>query len=159
MARSRSKANAAADAALARAPITDRVNVEPPILHGMTASEAKVIAIAAFIIFLLLGGLLSAVTGHWQIVLLVAMFGPMGTLWYGSKYLARIKRGRPDGYYTQAIHLWFARRGLTQPKFTLHDGWWSLGRMLDLSLASPLDPPLERFTPPEGTPDEQLPTA
>lgn len=160
MARSRRSVDAAAEAALARAPITDRVNVEPPILHGMTATEAKVIASVAFILFLLIGGTLSATTGRWQIVLLTAMFGPMIALWYVSKYLARIKRGRPDGYYTQAIHLWMVRHGLSQPKFTMYSGWWSLGRTLGVSLASPLDPPPEQFPEqpqpeqPEGANDE-----
>lgn len=127
-----------------RAPVTDRVNVEPAILHGMTVTEAKVIGAVSLAIFLLAGGIVSAATGRWQAVMLMAVFGPALTLWFASQYLARIKRGRPDAYYTQAIHLWLVGRGLATPRFITHHGWWSLGRTLDLSLASPLDPPPEK---------------
>ena len=57
------------------------------------------------------------------------------------------KRGRPDAYYTQAIHLWLAQRSLAKPRFITYHGWWSLGRSFDLSLASPLEPPQESTKP------------
>lgn len=145
MSRARAQANADAEAARQRAPITDRVNVEPPILNGMTVSEAQVIGAASLVVFLLVGGLLFAVTLRWQSLLLLGIFGPVATLWFASLYLARIKRGRPDAYYRQRIHFWLAARGLAKPKYITHDGWWSLGRTLDLSLASPLEPPRETF--------------
>lgn len=132
-----------AQAARLRAPITDRVNAEPAILHGMTATEAKAIALISMLVFLLAGGIVFAATRLWQTLLLLAIFGPAATLWFGSQYLARIKRGRPDGYYSQAIHLWMAARGLVRPRFIAHDGVWSLGRPLDLALSAPLDPPPE----------------
>lgn len=147
MSRARAQANADAEAARQRAPITDRVNVEPPILNGMTVSEAQVIGAASLVVFLLVGGLLFAVTLRWQFVLLLGIFGPIATLWFASLYLARIKRGRPDAYYRQRIDFWLAARGLARPKFITHDGWWSLGRTLDLSLASPLEPPTETNSP------------
>ena len=133
------------EAARQRAPITDRVNVEPPILNGMTFSEAQVIGTVALVAFVLIGGLLFAVTGRWQFLLLLAVFGPAVVLWFASLFLARIKRGRPDAYYKQQLHLWLADRGLTKPLTITHDGWWSLGRSLDLNLDSPLDPPRESF--------------
>ena len=84
----------------------------------------------------------------WQFMLVLGTFGPAFVLWFASQYLARIKRGRPDGYYTQAIHLWLAHRGLATPKFLIYHGWWGLGRSLDLSLASAFEPPPEKFSPP-----------
>ena len=146
--RSRAQASAEAEAARLRAPITDRVNVEPAILNGMTVTEAQWIGAVALGIFLLVGGLVFLVTGFWQVWLLLAIFGTALVLWFASVYLARIKRGRPDAYYTQAIHLWLAHRGLTRPKFITYHGWWSLGRTLDFSLDSPFDPPVEKFNKP-----------
>ena len=146
--RSRAQATAEAEAARQRAPITDRVNIEPAILNGMTVTEAQWIAGIAMVVFLLIGGLLYLVTGLWQFVLLLTVFGTALTLWFGSQVLARVKRGRPDAYYTQAIHLWLAHRGLTRPKFITYHGWWSLGRTLDFSLDSPFDPPVEKFNKP-----------
>ena len=118
------------------APITDRVNVEPAILNGMTASEAQVIGLVSLVLCLMLGAFLVAVTGFWQALLLVNLFGPLAVLWFSSKYLAQIKRNRPDGYYSQAMHLWLSARGLTSCKFINHDGYWSLGRTLPFTLAS-----------------------
>ena len=146
--RTRAQATAEAKAARQRAPITDRVNIEPAILNGMTVTEAQWIAGIAMVVFLLIGGLLYLVTGLWQFVLLLTVFGTALTLWFGSQVLARVKRGRPDAYYTQAIHLWLAHRGLTRPKFITYHGWWSLGRTLDFSLDSPFDPPVEKFNKP-----------
>lgn len=145
-------AQAASDAARLRAPITDRVNVEPAILHGMTLTEAQMIGAASLAIFLILGAILFAATGYWQILLMLGIAGPMATLWFGSKYLAKIKRGRPDAYYTQAIHLWLAERGLAKPKFLTHQGFWSLGRTLDVPLSSDFDPPAEAFGSPPRKP-------
>lgn len=135
-------------AAHARAPVTDRVNIEPPILNGMNKGEAAVIAPTALVVFLLIGGFVFALTDIWQVMLILPLFGTMATLWYGSRYLARIKRDRPDGFYNQAIHLWRVEHGLARPKFIRHAGWWALGRTLDFSLASRLDPPKEEFTEP-----------
>ena len=151
--RSRQQANADAEAARQRAPITDRVNVEPAILNGMTLTEAKVIGSVSFVVFMLIGSLLFSVTHYWQFMLVLGTFGPAFVLWFASQYLARIKRGRPDGYYTQAIHLWLAHRGLATPKFLIYHGWWGLGRSLDLSLASAFEPPPEKFStlPPRDT--------
>ena len=141
----RRKADAELEAAHQRAPITDRVNVEPAILHGMTVTEAQIIGAVSLVVFLLVGALIFGLTGLWQVLLALAVFGPALVLWFSSQYLARIKRGRPDGYYTQAIHLWLAQRGLVKPQFLTHHGWWGLGRTLDLSLVSPLNPPPEPF--------------
>ena len=97
---------------------------------------------------MLIGALLFSVTHYWQFMLVLGTFGPAFVLWFASQYLARIKRGRPDGYYTQAIHLWLVQRGLAGAKFIHHQGWWSLGRSLGFSLESPRQPPQEKFPKP-----------
>ena len=146
--RSRAQASAEAEAARQRAPITDRVNVEPAILNGMTVTEAQWIGLLALVVFLLVGFLVFLVTGFWQVWLLLAIFGTALVLWFASVYLARIKRGRPDAYYTQALHLWLVQRGLAGAKFINHHGWWSLGRSMGFSLESPRHPPEEKFLKP-----------
>ncbi|GKS87586.1 TIGR03750 family conjugal transfer protein [Acidovorax sp. SUPP1855] len=120
------------------APVTDRVNVEPAILNGITVTEAKVIGLLALAVFLLIGSIVAAFTGLWQVLGMLALFGPLAVLWFSSTWLARIKRGRPDGYYTQYLHLWAARRGFARCRFIEHEGWWDLGRSFEGSLASPL---------------------
>ena len=71
--RSRQQANADAEAARQRAPITDRVNVEPAILNGMTLTEAKVIGSVSFVVFMLIGALLFSVTHYWQFMLVLGI--------------------------------------------------------------------------------------
>jgi len=132
--------HAAAEQARSRAPVTDRVNVEPSVLRGMTVTEAKVIAAVSLPTCVFLGGLLFILTGAWQLLLLLGIFGPIACLWFGSAYLQDLKRGRPDGYYTQAVHLWMVRRGLVRSRYITHDGQWDLGRSLDFSLEYPLQP-------------------
>jgi len=145
--RTRSQAAADIEAVRHKAPVTDRVNVEPSILNGMNMPEAQVIGAVSLVVFLIIGGLVFSVTRLWQVWLLLSLIGPTLALWFGSLYLARIKRGRPDAYYTQAIHLWLAQRSLVKPRFITYHGWWSLGRSLDLLLASPLEPPQESTKP------------
>lgn len=123
-----------------RAPVTDRVNAEPAILNGMAATEAAWIAAASLVAFAVVGALVFAVTGLWQAVLALPLFGTGASLWFSSLYLQKVKRGRPEGYYTHAIHLWLADRGVFRSKFIRHQGYWSLGRTLDLSMVSSLDP-------------------
>lgn len=123
------------------APLTDRVNAEPAILHGMSVSEAKVIFLVSFAVFSVIAVAVQLVTHIWQLFLGICLFGPLLTLWYGSQYLEVIKRGYPDAYYSQAIHRWLAERGMAEPHFMLYSGQWSLGRRLvGLDLSTPLMP-------------------
>jgi conjugative transfer region protein (TIGR03750 family) len=119
------------------APLTDRVNVEPPILHGMTESEATMIGLASLIAWVAVGAVVAVVVGLWQVILVTAVFGPTLTLWKASSYLAGLKRNRPDGYYWQALSLWLAKHGLAPQRFIRHAGYWSLGRDLPFSLQPP----------------------
>lgn len=129
--------DAAAPARGPSAPLTDRVNVEPPILRGMTESEAAVIGLAALAVWLVVGTVLALVLGLWQVLPAAAVFGPLITLWKASSVLAKLKRNRPDGYYRQALVMDLAARGLAGQRFIRHSGYWSLGRALPFSLQPP----------------------
>ena len=146
--RTRSQAAADVEAVRHKAPVTDRVNVEPSILNGMNMPEAQVIGAVSLVVFLIIGGLVFSATRLWQVWLLLSTFGTAMVLWFASLYLARIKRGRPDAYYSQALHLWLVQRGLAGAKFINHHGWWSLGRSMGFSLESPRLPPEEKFPKP-----------
>jgi conjugative transfer region protein (TIGR03750 family) len=122
-----------------RVPLTDRVNSEPAILHGMTATEATWLGGLSFVFFTVAVGLLIVATGLWQLML-VPLIATIGTLWYGSMYLQVLKRDRPDGYYTHALQLRLARHGLSKARFVRHDGYWGVGRTAALSLTSSLSP-------------------
>lgn len=119
-----------------RIPLTDRVNVEPPILNGMTASEAKAIGLASLALWAGIGVIVAVATGYWQAMLVFGIALPAITVWMTSSRLASFKRNRPDGYYRQALHRWCAQRGLAKPRYLTHSGYWSLGRSFGPLLSS-----------------------
>jgi len=110
------------------APVTDRVNVEPPILNGMAASEAMYIALASGAISLLLAGILQLFTGLGIVLLILVIVLPLLTLWYSSLFLMKVKRNRPDGFYLQKIHLYLVKKMRVTPKFIAHESFWDIGR-------------------------------
>ncbi len=110
------------------APVTERVNVEPPILNGMAATEAMYIALISGVISIALAGVLQVLTG-WGIVLIILVIAlPLFILWYGSLYLMVLKRNRPDGFYVQKIHLYLVGKIQMTSKFIVHKGFWDIGR-------------------------------
>lgn len=110
------------------APVTDRVNVEPPILNGMAASEAMYIALASAAISFLIAGMLQLFTGLGIVLLILVIVLPLITLWYSSLYLMKVKRNRPDGFYVQMIHLYLVEKFNVSSKFIAHKGFWDIGR-------------------------------
>jgi conjugative transfer region protein (TIGR03750 family) len=126
----------------ARVPLTDRVNSEPAILHGMTSTEASWIGGVSFAIYFILTGLVIMATGLWQLML-APLIATIGTLWYGSMALQRVKRDRPDGYYTHLLQRWMSVYGLSKARFLRHAGYWSLSRTSEISLTSSLSPDLD----------------
>jgi conjugative transfer region protein (TIGR03750 family) len=111
-------------------PLADRVNVEPPIINGMSATEASFVFIGSCLIFAVVGVLLWVMTGFWPLSVGSLLIGPATTTWKLSKHLAVLKRNRPDGYHLQLIRKRLARWGLARDPFIRHSGWWSLGRSI-----------------------------
>jgi conjugative transfer region protein (TIGR03750 family) len=111
-------------------PLADRVNVEPPIINGASATEVTFIFGGSVIAFFALGALLWALTGFWVLFAISMLSGPMATTWTISKHLAVLKRNRPDGYHVQLLNMKLASWHLRRSPFVKHAGWWSVGRTL-----------------------------
>lgn len=116
------------------APLTDRVNSEPPIINGMTMTEAAYLGSISLVASFLCGLLCSVLTGYWLCLLILCIVGPLISLWYASLYLQKIKRGQPEGTYIQKMRIWFADMGLIRHCFTQHKGFFSLGCALGFDL-------------------------
>lgn len=114
----------------AAAPLTDRVNSEPPVLRGLSVSEVFVAAVLFFPAWLCIGFAAARLFHHWQILILLGIFGPLLSVWVSAGFLASLKRNRPDHYYWQAWLWWLHRRGLLTAPFISHRGAWDLGRSL-----------------------------
>ena len=112
------------------APLTDRVNSEPPVLRGLSVTEVMIATALFFPAWLVIGSLASHLFHHWQILILLGIFGPLMSVWASAGLLASIKRNRPDHYYWQAWRWWLHHRGLWAVPFISHRGAWDLGRTL-----------------------------
>jgi len=131
-----------------RAPVTDRVNADPPIFHGMTAAEGFKIAVSCLIFYGVISALLAMLTGWLPIIPIVSLAGTGATLWYGSLWLAKIKRGRPEHYYNQAVSIWLAEHGISRKVFLLYTRFWSVGR--DMPFGGFVSPLVVRERPGSG---------
>jgi len=114
----------------AEVPLADKVNVEPPILNGMSASEVAVVFTSSGVFFFALGIVLWVTTGWWPLFVISTVGGPLVLIWVTSKHLEGIKRNRPDGYHIQRLRIALAKRGLGRNPFIRRTGWWSIGRTL-----------------------------
>lgn len=112
------------------APLTDRVNSEPPVLRGLSVSEVMIATALFFPVWLCVGFLAARLFHHWQIFILLGIFGPLFSVWASAGLLASIKRNRPDHYYWHAWLWWLHRHGLWSVPFVSHRGAWDLGRTL-----------------------------
>ncbi len=108
--------------------LADRLNVEPTIFKGCSSSELGVIVVVAAVVWLpvslVLAGLMGAVTMGFGL----AGVGVVGTVIVMASVLQRQKRGRPDGYYQQRVHIWLADFGIRPARFIRRSGAWDIGR-------------------------------
>lgn len=119
------------------APLTDRVNTEPPIINGMSATEGGYVAAVSFAIFLVVGFLLFLATGYWHFIFASSVIGPFAVLWQASLYLQQVKRNKPEGWYVQAARLWLDDHGPGRKRYLRHHGYFELGRRIDFDVVSP----------------------
>lgn len=108
----------------------ERLNAEPAVFRGCTASELVTLVIVAAAIWLpfgLIGGLF---VGELAIGMACGVVALVGTLFVVPTVFQIIKRGRPDGYYQIRLRIWAARGGVpfVQCDYLLRDGMWDTGR-------------------------------
>lgn len=83
-----------------------------------------------FIVSACIGLFIVFMTGKFLFMALLCIAGPLLVLWYGSLYLQKIKRGKPEGCYVQAARIWLANFGFMKSPYLAHDGFFELGRRL-----------------------------
>ena len=115
---------------MAVAPLTDRVNSEPPILKGLSASETIICAAVFFPIWVFIGIVLGLLLRLWQVGLILSVLGPLGSVWVSAGFFAKLKRDRPDHYFVHWFGDWRQRHGLGQSAFVCRLGAWDLGRSM-----------------------------
>lgn len=108
--------------------LAERLNAEPVIFRGCSASELGVIVALATGLWLPLSLLLAWWGGALTMGFGFAGIGVVATVLCIASLFQRFKRHRPDGYYQQWCALWLDQRGLKRAPFIQRSGTWDIGR-------------------------------
>jgi len=108
--------------------LADRLNAEPVIFKGCSASELGMIVGVAALVWLPLSLILAGLAGAVTMGFGLAGIGIVVTVLVTASLFQRLKRNRPDGYYQQRIVLWLDERGLKRGPFVRRSGAWDIGR-------------------------------
>lgn len=108
--------------------LPDRLNREPVVFRGMTTTELFMTFITGFTGGLL-GGIVPAMALHiWALIPTGGLLGSALCVMAGGRYMARLKRGRPDSWLYQSIGAFFARHGFGDPRLVQHSAVWTIRR-------------------------------
>lgn len=116
--------------------LADRLNVEPVIFKGCSASELGVIVGVAAVIWLPLSLLIAGLAGAITMGFGLAGLGIVATVLATATVFQRLKRNRPDGYYQQRLLIWLDEIGLRRAPFVRRSGAWDIGRSRRATLPS-----------------------
>lgn len=108
--------------------LAKRIDEEPVVFRGCTASELAVILGVATAVWLPVSLVFAGTIGYFTVGFGLAVAGIVVTLLLATKYFTSIKRGRPDGYYQHKAILWLDEIGMRRSGFIVRSGLWDLGR-------------------------------
>ncbi|EAN4681537.1 TIGR03750 family conjugal transfer protein [Salmonella enterica] len=104
--------------------LPDRLNREPVVFRGMTTTELF-IALGGGLLSGLVCGIFPAILlGIWALVPTGALVGAALAVLIGGKWLARLKRGRPDTWLYRVMGARLARHGFGDPKLVQKSAVW-----------------------------------
>lgn len=105
-----------------------RLDEEPVVFQGLTASEIIVTVIAAALVWLPLCLIGLGLLGFFVAGFGMSVVGIVGTVMVAPKYVAKLKENRPDGYLQHTAALWLDAKGLRKCRFIVREGQWDIGR-------------------------------
>lgn len=108
--------------------LPDRLNREPVVFRGMTASELFISLAAGFLLGLTGGIPPALLLGVWALIPTGGLAGAALAILVGGRYLARLKRGRPDTWLYCSADAWLARQGFGDPRLVQSNAVWSTRR-------------------------------
>lgn len=104
-------------------PNTQRLNTEPTILLGLTASEVLILALAATAVWIPVALIIAHFVRVWTMAAALSLVGIGASIWTGGLLMRTVKRQRPDGYYQQRVHRWMQGLGMPLPVIRKSGAW------------------------------------
>ena len=105
-----------------------RLDEEPVVFKGLTASEIIVILIATAVVWLPLCLIVLGMLGFFVAGFGMAVAAIVGTVMIAPNYVAKWKENRPDGYLQHTVALWLHAKGIRKCRFIVREGQWDIGR-------------------------------
>ncbi|HFK8026782.1 TPA: TIGR03750 family conjugal transfer protein, partial [Escherichia coli] len=105
----------------------DRLNSEPVVFRGFTTHEMGLAALAGAGAGLLLSLPFIPLAG-WVVVPTGLLVMPLLLVWFGGRWMARLKRGKPENWLWQRLETKKRRLGMGNPKLIVDARGWSVKR-------------------------------
>jgi len=103
------------------------IDTEPMLVLGCSGKEMISLAGAGAVAGLVIGIILSIITGFWIFVLIPTILISAGTVYFGGKKLGKAKEGRPDGYFNRLLSTKLTKIGFSK-NYVLRTGYWRVRR-------------------------------
>ncbi|MBP2170717.1 conjugative transfer region protein (TIGR03750 family) [Erwinia toletana] len=110
--------------------LPDRLNREPTVFRGLTVTELMMALAAGLMAGAVAGTLLTLFSGHWPLIPTSMLACAALCVQSGGRWLARLKRGRPDSWLYQALAAWLAQHGLGDRQLMINSDVWVIRRSL-----------------------------
>ncbi|HAB4051484.1 TPA_asm: TIGR03750 family conjugal transfer protein [Salmonella enterica subsp. diarizonae] len=108
--------------------LPERLNREPAVFRGLTVSELLIALLVGLATGAIAGTIPAILWRNWSLIPSNSVPGGALAILCGGRWLARLKRGRPEGWLYRALELKLACVGIGAQRFILHDGVWAIRR-------------------------------
>lgn len=108
--------------------LPERLNREPAVFRGLTVSELLIALLVGLVTGAIAGAIPAVLWRNWSLIPGSVLPGATLAILCGGRWLARLKRGRPESWLYRGLELKMARFGIGTQRFVLHDGVWAIRR-------------------------------
>lgn len=106
----------------------DRLNSEPVVYRGLTMPELGLAALFGSVVGFVISLFFVPLVG-WVIIPTFILIIPLLVVFFGGRYLTRLKRGKPENYIYRQLALIKRKWGMGDAtNLIVHDQAWSLRR-------------------------------
>ncbi|MBD2812763.1 TIGR03750 family conjugal transfer protein [Xenorhabdus sp. Vera] len=107
--------------------LPDRLNAEPVVFRGFTTPEMGLAALLGLVFGLMVSLPFIPLAG-WVMIPTGMLFMPLLLMSFGGRWLAQLKRGKPENYLWLKLEEKKRRMGIGDPALIIAAQGWSLRR-------------------------------